>query len=530
MKKKILLKSKIPRIPLGFSNFPLGKKVMLIIRDGWGHGKHNKGNAVYIAKTPNHDFYKANYPTTVLKCTGNDVGNPKNTQGGSEVGHLTIGAGRIVWQPYELINRKIANGEFFKNKALLNAINNCKKNKSNLHLSGLFSDQGIHADFRHMHAILELCKKQHFDRVYIHLCLDGRDVPEKSALGFLKQTEKKIKEIGVGRIASVFGRYYGMDRDTNWDRTKGAYDVMVEGKGFKASSAKGAIEQAYGGGDKTDYYVQPTVIVDNKEPIALLKDKDSFIWYNFRSDRSRQITAMINGLDYCPKKPGKKVKVFYVCFCPYDDQWKLPVAFPLEKVEHNLGEVVGAHGLKQLRIAETEKYAHVTFFFNSQKEKPNKGEKRIMVHSPKVASYDLKPEMSAYGVTDKLLAQIGKYDFIAVNYANPDLVGHSGVFKAVVKACEVVDECVGKVVKKALSKDYAVLLMADHGNSDHMFYGNGEKDPSHGFGPVLITLIGDGLEGVKLKKEGGLRDVAPTILDLMNIKKPKEMDGESLII
>jgi 2,3-bisphosphoglycerate-independent phosphoglycerate mutase len=506
-------------------------KVMVIIRDGWGHGRHDKGNAIFHAKTPNHDYYKEHFPHSVIKCTGNDVGNPEGIQGGSEVGHLTIGAGRIVWQPFELINRKIKSREFFTNPKLLSAIDNCREKGSDLHLCGLFSDQGVHADINHMHAILKLCREQGFDRVYIHLCLDGRDVPEKSALGFLEQTQKKIAELGIGKIATVFGRYYGMDRDRNWDRTKKAYDAMVEGRGFKAGDAKQAIEEGYRRGDKTDYYIQPTVIVDEEDrPIAQLKDNDSFIWYNFRSDRSRQMTAMLNDLDYCTKKPEKKVKLHYICFSSYDSNWDLPVAFPQEKVAHNLGQTISEKGLKQLRIAETEKYAHVTFFFNSQEDNPYPKEDRILVDSPKVPSYDEKPEMSAYEVTDKLLPQIGKYDFILINYANPDLVGHSGVFDAVVTACEVVDECTGKIIKKALEEDYVVLLMADHGNADHMLYDNGEPDPSHGFNPVILTLISkeDDLKKVHLK-DGGHKDIAPTVLDILGIEKPEEMNGCSLI-
>jgi 2,3-bisphosphoglycerate-independent phosphoglycerate mutase len=506
------------------------KRVMLVIRDGWGYSKEEKGNAIKAAKTPSDDYYSREYPTCILQCTGNAVGNPEGVQGGSEVGHLTLGAGRIVWQPYELINRKIKDCTFFNNRALLDAIGNCRKEGSDLHISGLFSDQGVHADISHMSALLELARKQSFDRVYIHLCLDGRDVPEKSALGFVKQLREKVRKTGVGRIASVAGRYYGMDRDRNWERTMGFYDMLTQGRGFRAESAEEAIKKAYERGDRTDYYVQPTVIIEDGKPVALLKDGDSMIWYNFRSDRSRQITAMINGLPYCPKKPKKPVKVHYVCFCSYDDRWTLPVAFPQEKVANNLGNVIAASGLKQLRIAETEKYAHVTFFFNSQVEQPNKGEDRILVDSPKVPSYDEKPQMSAYGVTEKLLARIGKYDFILVNYANPDLVGHSGVFKAVVKACEVVDECTGKIIKKALGEDYTVLLMADHGNADHMLYDDGSPDPSHGYSPVRLTLISDdeSLNKAKLQ-EGGLKDVAPTILDIMGIEKPKEMEGKSLI-
>jgi len=505
-------------------------KVMMVIRDGWGHGKHDKGNAISHAKVPNHDFYKTHYPCSVIQCTGNAVGNPEGVQGGSEVGHLTIGAGRIVWQPYELINQKIKSGEFFTNKALLGAIENCKKKNSNLHLNGLFSSEGVHADYRHMLALLDLCKKNDFDRVFIHLSLDGRDMPEKSAMPMVEATEKKIKEVGIGKIASVVGRYYAMDRDKNWDRTRAAYDLMVDGKGFKAESAREAIEQAYARGDKTDYYVQPTVIVGKDEkPIALLKDDDSFIWYSFRSDRAKQITAMICGFDMCTQMPEHKVRVHYVCFSRYDDSWKMPVAFPQEVVKNNLGQTIAKNGLTQLRIAETEKYAHVTFFFNSQVEEPNKGETRILVNSPKVSSYDQKPEMSAYEVTEKLLPEIGKHDLIIVNYANPDLVGHSGVFDAVVKAVEVVDGCVGKIVKKAIAEDYAVILMADHGNADHMLYDNGEPDPSHGFNPILLTLVSDdpAIKSVKLK-DGGMKDIAPTVLKLLDLKQPKEMTGEAL--
>jgi 2,3-bisphosphoglycerate-independent phosphoglycerate mutase len=506
------------------------RKVMLVIRDGWGHGKHDKGNAVFHANTPNHDFYKKSYPTSVIKCTGNDVGNPPGVQGGSEVGHLTIGAGRIVWQPYELINQEIKKKTFFTNKVLLGAIENCKKNNSNLHINGLFSKEGVHADYRHMLSLLELCKEHDFSRVFIHLTLDGRDMPERSAMPMVEETEKKMKQIGIGKIASVVGRYYAMDRDKNWDRTKEAYNLLVEGKGFKAASAEAAIKDAYKRGEKTDYYVKPTIITDKKEqPLALIKDKDSLIWYNFRSDRARQITAIFNSLDYCPKEFQSKLKIHYVCFCSYDSEWVLPVAFPQEKVENNLGQVIAANGLKQLRIAETEKYAHVTFFFNSQIDAPNNGEERILVPSPKVSSYDQKPQMSAYGVTEKLLPQIGMHDLIVVNYANPDLVGHSGVFSAAVKACEVVDECTGNIIKKALENDYTILLMADHGNADHMIYDNGEPDPSHGYSPVLLTMISNDPEIKKVKlSDGGHKDIAPTILKVMGLKIPEEMTGKSL--
>jgi 2,3-bisphosphoglycerate-independent phosphoglycerate mutase len=508
----------------------LKKKVILIIRDGWGHGEHNKGNAIFHANTPNHDNYKKNYPTAIIKCTGNDVGNPDGVQGGSEVGHLTMGAGRIVWQPYELINQKIKTKEFFNNTILLEAIEHCKKNNSNLHISGLCSTEGVHADYKHMLALLDLAKNNNFNRVYLHLCLDGRDMPEKSALPLIKDIEKKISELNVGKIASVFGRFYGMDRDMNWDRTKKAYDVMVDGIGFKAKNAEQALNDAYNRGDKTDYYVQPSVIVDLEDkPIATIKENDSFIWCNFRSDRAKQITSMLCRLDYCTELPEKNININYVCFSSYDSNWDLPVAFPQEKITHNLGQVISDNHLKQLRISETEKYAHVTFFFNSQNDTPYNNEERIMVPSPKVSSYDQKPEMSAYELTEKILPEIGKYDFILINFPNPDLVGHSGVFDAVVKACEVVDECSGKVIKKAIENDYDVILMGDHGNADHMYYDNDEPDPSHGMNPVLMTLISNDEEIKFLKlKDGGMKDIAPTILKLLGLTKPVEMTGESL--
>jgi len=509
---------------------PDRKKVLLIIRDGWGYSTKKYGNAILAARTPNDDRYAREYPTCIVRCTGNDVGNPSGAQGGSEVGHLTLGAGRIVWQPYEIINKAIKDGSFFRNKALLDALENCRKRQSKLHISGLLSDQGIHADLRHMFALLELAKMRSFDRVYLHLCLDGRDVPERSALTFLRQLNEKIKETGTGRIASVAGRYYAMDRDNNWDRTMRFYELLTQGKGFTASSAEEAVKDAYKRGDKTDYYIQPTVITDAGKPVATLDDGDSFIWYNFRSDRSRQITAMINSLKYCPVKPHKRVNVHYVCFSSYDGKWRLPVAFPQKKVVNNLGAVLASNEKRQLRIAETEKYAHVTFFFNSQSEEPNQGEDRILVPSPKVPSYDMKPEMSAYEITKRLIPEIGKYDFILVNFANPDLVGHSGVFSAVVKACEVVDECSGKVVKKALSLGYTTILMADHGNAENMLHDDGSIDPSHGFNPVRLTLISDDqkLRHAKLRN-GGMSDIAPTVLDIMGLKKPKEMTGTSLI-
>ena len=498
------------------------KKVILIVRDGWGYSTESYGNAIMAAKTPNADKYLQEYPSALLKCTGQDVGNPEGSQGGSEVGHLTMGAGRIVWQPQEMINNAIKDGSFFKNPALLKAIENCKKNNKALHLAGLFSDAGVHSDVKHLYALLKLAKDNGLSNVCIHLILDGRDVPEKSALGYIEKLNEKIKEIGVGKVISVSGRYYAMDRDTNWDRTQMAAELWTKGEGFEATDAIEAINEAYKRGDATDYYVQPTII----DKTGLLKSGDSFIWFNFRTDRSRQITAMMTRQTLCPVEFQSDLDLTYVCMGRYDESWDLPVAFLPENVVNNLSEVLSKNNKKQLKIAETEKYAHVTFFFNSQLENEYPGEDRIMVPSPKVPSYDLQPEMSAPEVTEKVLENIGKYDFILVNFANADLVGHSGKFEAIVKACEVVDEGVGKIVDKALENDYVVIVGADHGNAEHMLYENGEPDVSHGF-----NMIKDSFVGVDAKvKDGGLKDIAPTILDIMGIEKPKEMTGESLIL
>jgi 2,3-bisphosphoglycerate-independent phosphoglycerate mutase len=498
------------------------KKVILIIRDGWGYSEENKGNAIMAAKVPNNDKYLLEYPSALLKCIGKDVGNPEGLQGGSEVGHLTLGAGRIVWQPQEKINQAIIDGSFFNNSALLKAIENCQKNNSALHLSGLISDAGVHSDVNHLYALLKLAKDNNLEKVYIHLVLDGRDVPEKSAISYVEKLNEKIKEVGVGKIATVIGRYYAMDRDTNWERTKEATSLWIDGKGFEDTDAVEAINKAYERGDSTDYYVQPTVVDKN----GLIKNDDSFIWFNFRTDRSRQITAMMTRQTLCPEEFQSDINLAWIGMGRYDESWDLPAAFLPEVVINNLGEVLSKNGKKQVRIAETEKYAHVTFFFNSQIENPYIGEDRILVPSPKVPSYDLQPEMSAAAVGEKVLGIIGNYDFILVNFANPDLVGHSGKFEAIKKACEVIDEWVGKIVNKGMKNDYVVIVGADHGNAEHMLYDNGEVDVSHGFNPVKFSFIGID----KQVKDGGLKDVAPTILEIMGIEKPIEMTGESLFV
>ena len=508
-------------------------RVILVVRDGWGYTEETNGNAVRQANVPNDTRYMREYPWTLLKCTGNAVGLPDGTQGGSEPGHLTMGAGRIVWQPFEEINQAIYNGSFYDNPALLGAVENCKEKGSALHLMGLLSDQGIHGSTFHLYSLLELAKCNDLKNVYIHCFLDGRDVPERSAKGFIEETLKQIKEKGVGRIATMVGRYYAMDRDTNWDRILKAYDLLTQGEGWNETDPLGAIDHAYRQGDPTDYYIQPIVMVEDGKPVATIDAEDSVIFWNFRSDRARQITYALtqNGFDHFPRK--KFPRVHFVCMSGYDKHLPLPVAFPQNTVENNLAQVLAAKGLRQLRIAETEKYAHVTFFFNSQIEDPVNGEDRILIPSPKVPSYEQKPEMSAYEITGKLQPEIvkGVYDFILVNYANGDLVGHSANMPAGIKACEVVDECVGRVVDAGLSNGYSILVTGDHGNIETMFYPNGEPNPSHGTNPVPFILISHDptLRKVELKEGLGISCVSPTILKLMGIPKPQEMVAESLI-
>lgn len=502
--------------------------VVLIVRDGWGYSPDKKGNAIANARIPNHNTYLQKYPTTLLEASGDAVGLPKGTVGGSEVGHLTIGAGRIVWQPLELINRAIRDKTFFSNKVLLAATENCKKNTSAFHLMGLFSDQGVHATTHHLYALLEFAKQQGMKDVFIHAFLDGRDVPEKSAHHFILETNHHLRKIGVGQFASVVGRYYAMDRDNNWDRTQKAFDLLVKGKGFQANSAEEAVLAAYERGDASDYYVQPTLLLQEGKPVGLVKKHDSVVFYNFRSDRTRQMTSIMTG-QKCPVSLSPP-NIHFVCFSEYDPEFTLPVAFPQLKITNNVGQMVNDAGYRQLRIAETEKYAHVTFFFNSQVEKSFAKEERLLVPSPKVPSYDQQPEMSAFEVTEKVLAALEKkdYGFVLINFANPDLVGHSGNYTATVEACEVVDACVGKIVALVLKKDGVVLLTGDHGNAEQMVYHNGEPCPAHTTNKVPLTLISNHISH-PLHQDGGLQDIGPTILKLLDIAQPTQMSGKSLV-
>jgi len=510
-------------------------RVILVVRDGWGHTGETRGNAVHLARTPNHDAYTETRPHVLLDCTGHAVGVPEGTQGGSEPGHLTMGAGRVVWQPLEVINRSIEDGCFPENQALVEAVEHCNRHGTSLHLMGLHSDQGIHATTLHLYALLELAKNRGLERVYVHCFLDGRDVPEHSAKTYIAETLKRIEETGTGRIASIVGRYYAMDRDTNWGRTKRAYDLITLGTGHRETDPLEAIDIAYRRGDETDYYVEPIAMVNRDGiPVATIKDGDSVIFWNFRSDRARQITYALTQPEFHEFPRERTPDIRFTCMSVYDQHLDLPVAYPQTEVKNNLGQILAENGLRQLRIAETEKYAHVTFFFNSQVEEPNPGEDRILVPSPKVPSYEDQPEMSAPEITERLLPEIrgGAYDFILVNYANGDLVGHSANLEAGIKAAETVDRCVGAVVEAGLEKGYTVMVTGDHGNIETMFYPDGEPNPSHGLNPVPFILISDEprLRNAKLRQGKGLSSIAPTVLQLLGLEAPPEMTGESLIV
>jgi 2,3-bisphosphoglycerate-independent phosphoglycerate mutase len=511
------------------------RKVILVVRDGWGYTEEHEGNAAYLADTPNDDRYMRTYPWTLLKCTGNAVGLPEGTQGGSEPGHLTMGAGRIVWQPLEEINRSIRDGSFYEKKPFLDTLEYLRQTGGRLHLAGLLSDQGIHGTTGHLYALLELARRNRLKEVYVHCFLDGRDVPERSAAGFLEETLNVVEEKRVGRIASMVGRYYAMDRDNNWGRTERAYRLLVHGEGRRETDPLEALEHAYAGNpDITDYYVEPIVFTaPDGSPVAIVGDGDAFILWNFRSDRARQITYALTEEKFTRFVRGGRPDIHYVCMSVYDQKLDLPAVFPQSTVRNNLGHVLSAAGLSQLRIAETEKYAHVTFFFNSQVEEPEPREDRILVPSPKVPSYEEKPEMSAQEITDRLVPEIdrGLYDFILVNYANGDLVGHSANLEAGIKACEVVDRCLGRDVDAGLAAGYTLLVTADHGNVETMFYPDGEPNPSHGTNPVPFILISgeEALREAKLREGEGLSSVAPTILSLMGLEKPPDMTARSLL-
>jgi 2,3-bisphosphoglycerate-independent phosphoglycerate mutase len=534
------------------------RPVVLAIMDGWGITEPGPGNGVALANTPNVDAWTARYPYTQLSASGMDVGLPEGQIGNSEVGHLNIGAGMIVYQDFTRINKSIADGDFFTNEALTGAITHAQNTGGSLHLMGLFGPGGVHAHEDHLHALLELAHRAGLERVFLHLFLDGRDVMPRSALAFLDTLEGVIARLNTGTIATVSGRYYAMDRDKRWERTGKAYDAIVDGVGNTAPSARAAIEASYAS-DVSDEFVLPTVIVRDGKPVATMQDGDAIIFFNFRPDRGRQLSQAFVLPDIneriqkhyarqaeegqpMPKQLWQRQRqienLFYVTLTQYEQDLPVHVAFPPLYVTYPMARVVSDAGLHQFHIAETEKYPHVTFFFNGRREEPFPEEDRTLAPSPKVATYDLQPEMSAEEVTTKLLAAIQSdtYDYIIVNYANPDMVGHTGVIPAVVKACETVDRCLGEVVPAILDKGGAVLIIADHGNAEVMI------DPATG-GPhtahttnlvpcILIAPEGAGLgkSKISLRSGGRLADVAPTLIDLLGIQKPADMTGESLIV
>ena len=506
------------------------KPYALIIMDGYGVNERHEGNAIYAAKTPNMDKYMAECPHTIVHASGLDVGLPDGQMGNSEVGHTNIGAGRIVYQELTRITKSIKDGDFFKNEALCAAVENCKKNGSALHLMGLLSSGGVHSHNTHLYGLLELAKRSGLEKVYVHCFLDGRDVPPSSGADFVEELVAKIREIGVGKIASVMGRYYAMDRDNRWERVEKAYNAIVLGEGNKDTSAVDAVKKSYNDG-VTDEFVVPTVITDDSgAALGTVSENDSVIFFNFRPDRAREITRTIVDGDFSGFE-RKYFKTFYVCMTQYDASMpNVEVAFKPEKLTNTFGEYISKKGLRQLRIAETEKYAHVTFFFNGGVETVCDGEDRSLINSPKFATYDLQPEMSAYKVCDEVVKRIesGEYDVIILNYANCDMVGHTGVFDAAVKAVEAVDECLGRTVDAILKMGGVALVTADHGNADQMIdYDTKGPFTAHTTNVVPLVMIG-GDKDAKLKP-GRLADLAPTMLDIMGLEKPAEMTGESLI-
>ncbi len=505
------------------------KPIVLAILDGYGKSELVEGNAVLAANTPNLDALTANNPTTVIHASGMDVGLPDGQMGNSEVGHTNIGAGAIVYQELTRITKSISDGDFFTNEALVAACDNCKAKDSALHIMGLLSDGGVHSHIEHLYAIIKLAKEKGLSKVYVHCFLDGRDVSPTSGVDFAKSLVSKLRELGTGEIATVMGRYYAMDRDNRWERVSKAYDAMVNGVGEMCESAVTAIETSYNN-DVTDEFVVPTVITKDGAPTGKITDGDSVIFFNFRPDRAREITRTLVD-DAFDGFAREKKDLYYVCMTQYDASMpNVEVAFKPQTLVNTFGEYVSKLGLKQLRIAETEKYAHVTFYFNGGVEKTYEGEDRILVASPKVATYDMQPEMSAYEVTDKLLEALDtdKYDVVILNYANCDMVGHTGVMEAAVKAVEAVDTCIGKVAEKVAEKGGVMLITADHGNAEQM------TDPATGdvftaHSTNVVPLILTGMGDVKLSK-GRLADLAPTMLDIMGVAKPAEMTGESIIV
>jgi 2,3-bisphosphoglycerate-independent phosphoglycerate mutase len=509
--------------------------VMLVILDGWGEGDPTSTNAVFQAKTPNMDAYAASFPKTTLVAHNGAVGLPEGQMGNSEVGHLNIGAGRIVYQDFTRINLAVETGELETNGALVDLAKNTISADKSLHLLGLVSDGGVHSHIEHLLALVRVLKNKGLEKIYIHCFMDGRDTAPKSGKAYIESLQSSLQQIGAGTIATIIGRYYAMDRDSRWDRVFLAWQALVDGKGVTcADGPVAAVEQAYENG-KSDEFITPTVLTAASKPVKIIEDGDSILFFNFRADRARQLTHAFTDKKFdhfvCERRP--QLGQFVTC-TRYEKDFDFPVLFPPISLERILGEEISRNGLRQLRIAETEKYAHVTYFFNGGREKPFDKEDRLLINSPKeVATYDLKPQMSAFEVTVELKKKIRENDYglIVLNFANADMVGHSGNFAAAVKACEAVDACLGELVEVFTRKGGIVMITADHGNADIM-YDEATHGPytAHTLNPVPFILIADRFVGRSLRTDGALKDIAPTILSLMGLEKPVEMDGESLLL
>ena len=511
------------------------KPVLLVVLDGWGIRAQREANAIAIAGTPNMDALARDYPNTALETSGLSVGLPEGQMGNSEVGHTNMGAGRIVYQDLVRINRAIEDGAFYKNDALLLATRRARESGGALHLLGLVSDGGVHSHVDHLHACLELARREGVARVFVHAFTDGRDTPPKSGIEYLRQVENRLKETGYGKVATVSGRYYAMDRDKRWDRVALAYAALVKGEGYKVASGVGAMERAYADGE-TDEFVKPSVVVNGDgKPAGPIRDGDAVLFFNFRSDRARELTRALADPSFKEFDRSRLLELSaYVCMTRYDETFTYPIAFEPQDLSEIFPEIVARAGLRQLRTAETEKYAHVTFFFNGGREMVFQNEDRILVPSPRdVKTYDQKPEMSAREVADKLCQSLlsGKYGFVLANFANPDMVGHTGVLEAAVKAVKVVDECIGRVWHACQKAGIAMLVTADHGNCETMVDPvTGEPHTAHTLNPVPFILADPDFRGAKLRQKGILADVAPTALRVMGLPQPKEMKGLGLVM
>lgn len=515
------------------------KTLMLAILDGWGYREASPTNAVTVANTPNMDRWMAEYPFTTIVAHNGLVGLPEGQMGNSEVGHLNIGAGRIVYQDYTRINKAIDDGELPANQVLCEVMDRIKTKGSSLHFFGLVSDGGVHSHINHLKALLDMAKEKQLEHVYIHCFMDGRDTPPKSGAGYVQELVEKIKTINCGKIATISGRFWAMDRDTRWDRVEKAWEAIVDGRGSTASDPVTAVEDAYLRGE-TDEFIKPIVLQENEQPVAKVQDNDGIIFFNFRADRAREMCKAFTEKDFSGFDVSNRPAILdLVTFTEYEHDFDLPIAFPPITMSNILGEVISREGLRQLRIAETEKYAHVTYFFNGGEEEPFGGEDRILIDSPReVATYDQKPEMSAFAVTDKLIETLKKakeegqpYDLVVLNFANGDMVGHTGIMDAAVKACEAVDTCLGRIADYLLDEEGTLMITSDHGNAEIMVDPDtGEPYTAHSLNPVPLLLVDNEHRSCKLDSGGALKDLAPTILNLLELPIPTDMEGNNLLL